>query len=131
MKKILSFLICGLGIQAIALAQPTVSLPTESPCTSEEFCMDVILDDFTDILSMQFSLRFDPEVIRFEQVTNFGLPQMDAGSFDLSQVDSGYVLVNWGSDDCDNADLVTREDGHRAFTLCFTALGGYGDTTRV
>jgi gliding motility-associated-like protein len=135
MKRFLSFVVILLAVKVTAFAQPTISFPNASPCTedgSASFCMDVTVKDFTDILSMEFTIAWDPEVIRFDEVTNESLPALNETNFDLTKIDSGFVTLKWRINDCSSGITgVTLEDGKRIFTLCFTALGNYGANTKV
>lgn len=135
MKRFLSIVVVVLAVKVSAFAQPTISFPNASPCTEDNnasFCMDVTVKDFTDILSMEFSIAWDPEVIRLDEITNEALPALNQSNFDLAKVDSGIVTLKWRINECASGVTgVTLQDGRRIFTLCFTALGDYGASTEV
>lgn len=134
MKKFAALIVFVIAVKVAAFAQPTISLPTVSPCTEDDpsFCMDVTVKDFTDILSMEFSIAWDPTVIRFDQIENFSLPGLTQDNFDVTDVANGIITLKWRFDDCGpGATGVTLDDGRRIFSLCFTALGNYGATTPV
>ena len=56
---------------------PTFSFTSETPCTGDNFCLDVTVEDFTDILAIKFPVTWDTSVIEFQSITNFGLPGMN------------------------------------------------------
>ena len=130
MRKIsLLLLICG-AVQVSLWAQPTICLPSDSPCTDEEFCVDVTTKDFTDILTMQFSINWDPALLEFSSVDNFGLPNMDITNFDIVQA-NGTLAFTWEAVDgidCNdpNSIGINVPDGSVLFRLCFIARGSYG-----
>ncbi len=134
MKKLLALIVFIVAVKVTAFAQPTISLPTISPCTTDDpsFCMDVTVKDFTDILSMEFSIAWDPSVIRFDEVRNFSLPGLSVADFDVTDAANGIITLKWRFNDCGpGVTGVTLDDDQRIFSLCFTALGAYGATTAV
>ncbi|MEO0339270.1 MAG: cohesin domain-containing protein [Bacteroidota bacterium] len=111
---------------------PTFSFTSEAPCTGDDFCIDVTVEDFTDILAIKFPVTWDTSVVEFQSITNFGLPGMNLSDFDLSTVNQGLIRVNWQFDDCEVATQgSTIQDDVIIFTLCFRAIGDYGAVTNV
>lgn len=138
MKKIFILLIFAFSfIAQQSWAQPTFSfLPQQTQVNpGDQVCLDLDLVDFTDILSVQFSIQWDPGVIDFQNVTglNPSITGLDMGDFDLSQVDNGILTFNWSNGQpCNTATSgVTLPDGADFFKLCFTATGVYGNHTFV
>ena len=85
----------------------------------DEFCIPIQVNDFEDILSMEFNLNYDPAFLRFERIENLAnLPSLSAGSF--SNPSSGLIILSW----IDDLDLSGESlpDGDTLFTACFTAL---------
>ena len=138
MKKITLLLFFALSFFAReAWAQPTFSFsPEESLVDSgDPVCLDLELMDFTDILSVQFTIQWDPGVMDFQNITglNASIPGLDMGDFDLSQAANGIITLNWSNGQpCNTATSgVTLPDGSNFFTLCFVASGVYGNHTIV
>lgn len=118
--------------QLTAWAQPSFILSQEAPNQGDNFCMDMTVDDFTNILSFEFSISFDPSTLDFDQVTNFNLTGLSGASFDLSQADNGIITVSWEGEACSPTSTgITLPDGTVIFSLCFDAIGGYGTTASV
>lgn len=133
MKRLFSLVVIILACKAAAWAQPSLIFPTTAPNPGESFCVDVKVKDFTDILSMDFSLQWDPAVIQFEKLgNNFGLPNFNAANFDQTMAADGKLSVSWLVAQCSpNAVGVTAPDGTVVFQLCFKALGAYGETAEI
>ncbi len=138
MKK--TFLLLAFAFSFLALrswAQPSFSfLPAQSQLDpGDQICLKLSLDDFTDILSTQFSVRWDPGVIEFQNVTglNPAITGLDMSDFDLSQAAQGILTFNWSNGQpCNGAtSSVTIPDGAGFFNLCFTATGVYGNHTYI
>lgn len=137
MKKILATLAIGLALTTAAFAQPTINIVPpagDPPCTGEEVCVDVIVANFTDILSTRFFIQWDSTVLQFNNTQSYNLPNMGPGNF--TQVSNGRLLVVWESMDnvdCNNPTAmgVTVADDMVIFQVCFTALGNYGAATDI
>lgn len=129
MKKFLTLLIFGMTLGVSAIAQPTINFSTESPCNGQNFCMDVTVEDFTDIKSMKFTIQFDPSVLGNPSAASIGLPA-PAPTFNFST--PGFIEVIWESSPCGSPTPgVDLPDGSLIFQLCFTAMGTYAQTAEV
>lgn len=129
MKKFLTLLIFGMTLGVSAIAQPTINFSTESPCNGQNFCMDVTVEDFTDIKSMKFTIQYDPSVLINPTAASVGLPA-PAPMFDFST--PGFIGVDWQFADCNNTTPgVDLPDGSLIFQICFTAMGTYAQTAEV
>ena len=128
MKRIVLLLVLGFGFHLVALAQPTVSFPTDDIDDGETKCFDVTVEDFTDIITMSFSVHWDPSVIDFVNVGAFnGTMGVNAGNFDITMADNGTLTFDWANngEPCTNmAPGVTLPDGDVMFQICFDRSWG-------
>lgn len=132
MKRLLSLVIIGLAIKFSAWAQPSLIFSPSSPNIGEQFCVDITVKDFTDILSMEFSLQWNANAIEFEGVQGFGLPGFSGTNFNLSQAADGKLSIDWEIGACNSGQSgITLPDGSVIFRLCFRAVGGYGSTSSI
>jgi gliding motility-associated-like protein len=101
---------------------PTGDIPQGSTV-----CFPVTVYDFENMLTSQFVLHYDPAVLQFVEVKNFGLPGMSAsGNFNPNT--PGNLNVVWW----DDAGVgVTRPDGHKIFDVCFKAIGAVSTTSAI
>jgi len=136
MNKILAFLALTLLIlsSSESIAQPTFRFPTQQHDSGDNFCIDVKTRDFTDILSMNFTIIWDPAVIDFQSVGGFNLEDLDAGDFDISNVANGELTITW-MDEPPTADGVTIppqfEEDFVLFEICFNAISSFGTNTSI
>ncbi len=139
MKKIVLLQIFFSFILAMdAFAQPTFRFSPKQVVVDEgeQVCLSLKLDNFTDILSVSFTIQFDAGVLDFDQITNLH-PQvtgLDISDFDVSMADNGIITFDWSN----GASCVTATsgetlfpDGQTFFDICFTATGVYGKHTPV
>lgn len=99
--------------EAVQLIAESASADPNSPV-----CLDISTANFTDVVSAQFTLRWDTALLKFDSLLLGGLPGLGvAGNFNLNDTGNGILRFGWF-----NASLepVTLPDGESLFTLCFT-----------
>jgi hypothetical protein len=135
MKRIVTLLVFGLAFSTAAFAQPTINIVTpdgDPPCTGDPICVDVVVADYTDILSTQYFIEWDSSVLQFTGTQAYNLPGLSAANFTLDN--AGRLLLDWEFDDCNdpNASGYTiLADGTVIYEVCFTALGEYGASSQI
>jgi gliding motility-associated-like protein len=136
MKRIVALLVLGWAFHVSLVAQPTVSISSATPDPGEEFCLDVGVLDFTDILSMEFTIEWDSTVLEFVGFNNISLDGLSEANFDQTMIESGVLPLSWLFNECEVGlpGLTIADDGvnpERIFSICFRAIGNYGDATTV
>jgi gliding motility-associated-like protein len=110
------------------------ALIAEEFCTEPgiEYCMPVRVNDFDDIVAMQFSMNWDSTRFRFDRVQNFMLDGLDENAFGFpyasQDVKQGQLIVSW-------IDLSlqgqTLPDNKVIFELCLDPVGPVGSSSPV
>lgn len=135
MRKILTTLAVVVALSTAAWAQPSINIPTETVDQGDNICLEITVDDFTDILTMSYTMQWDPTVLEFTGVQAFGLPLLNAGNFDASMADEGILTLDWEVMACDApaAIGVVLPDGATIYELCFTVPDEvpYGSTSDI
>ena len=135
MKRIVTLLVFGLAFSTAAFAQPTINIVTPEgtpPCTGDPICVEVVVADYTDILSTQYFIEWDSTVLQFTGTQSYNLPGLTAANFTLDN--AGRLLLDWEFDDCNdpNASGYTiLADGTVIYEVCFEALGDYGASSQI
>lgn len=100
----------------------------------QQICLNISTTNFTNMLSLQFSLSYDTTMLQFVSVgqfglsnlslnTNFGLPPSPGNS---GQRPAGSLSFLWLAP---NINLpVTLPDGAVLFSICFNVLSNVNDT---
>jgi GEVED domain/Secretion system C-terminal sorting domain len=138
MKK----LIFVLPILALLLSQRVFAQPSFdfSPAIlevdeDEAFCLDLKVQDFTDLIGIQFTVKFDPAVLEFDHFANLNANTtgLDINDFNTSTAGMGYITLIWSDGQpCQGAvGGVTLPDAAVLFSICFRAKGQYGMHTPV
>lgn len=130
MKKLFALLLFCVGIQVGLYAQPSFQLDsgTGMYVNSEEFCITVNTQDFTDILVMQYAINFDPEALNFLNVQNFNLPGLGVDDFDITTAADGFINLSW--EDPDGMGT-TLDDRSGLFDICFETGDNCGSSSTV
>ncbi len=109
----------------------TFNMPLENMVPGTNECLDVTVENFNNVGSMQFSINWDPEVLDFTQVTGFNpaMPNLDGSNFfEVNPGVDGILTFSWNDLSFNN---VTLADGEVLFQLCFDAIGALDDCSPV
>ncbi len=101
----------------------------------QQVCLDVRVQNFNNIVGMQFSMQYNPAMLQLTSVSNFGLPGLSAGgNFGLpipggpGLTAPGTITMTWTPPAQGGESLINNS---RLFTLCFNALSNTGATSVV
>lgn len=89
------------------------------------FCVDITANDFENILTMQFSMEWNPSIIQYTGVQNFGLPDLVEESFNPANTSNGRLPVSWSQNNTEPVTITNSscEDRPVLFQVCFSAIG--------
>jgi len=90
------------------------------------FCIDVTVRGFKALMSMQYTMKWNPDIIQLTELKDFGLPFMDKRNFGMHSVNKGILTFVWIDNDLKG---LTLEDNSPIFHLCFDAIGEHGQGT--
>ncbi len=113
-------LIGGLRAQLTFSIGPAMSTYEQG----DAFCLNVEVQDFTDLLSMQFSINYDAAFLTYTGSQGFNLPGLSAN--DIAMIGAGNIGISWLSPDLSNGTSVA--DGTSIFQVCFEAMALEGGT---
>ena len=94
--------------------------------TGQTVCLPVRALGFTDMLSFQYSLTWNEQVLTFDHTQNYSLPGWESGNF--GPIAPGRLLVGWA--DVDGLPR-TKADGSVLYEVCFKVIGGLGNSTLI
>jgi hypothetical protein len=84
-----------------------------------EVSVDVVINKFSNIIAFQASINWDPAVLTYKQVSNFGIKDFDGNDFGTTTTAQGHLRFLWVPDD---ATAVTVADGTVLFTVTFEVI---------
>ncbi len=103
------------------------SMTSGSGDTGDEVCLTVSACGFTDIVSTQYSINFDPAIVQFLNTENYNLPGLNAGSFNGNNT-SGFITFSW-LDSLGTGTTVADETA--LYDICFTLIGAGGSSDNI
>lgn len=119
-----------------AHAQPTfyIDPPVTVANVGDQVCVSVVVQDFTNLIEVSFSLAYDEGVVNNPQISPVslaGLPGFSTANIDVSM--PGVITLEWNDGQpCETAvNGPTLPDDTPLFEVCFDAVGIYGNHTPV
>ena len=99
-----------------------------SAAKGSEICVTVTAKNFKAIVSTKYSLKWDPKVLKFKTLSNFGLPQLSGDNFGRHILEKGQLTYSWYDA---NVKGITKGDGETLYDICFEAVGQPGSKSAV
>lgn len=106
----------------------TLNLEDQTIEKGKVFCSNVQVRDFNSIMSMQYTTRWDPEVLTFSKVQGFGLKDLSASNFGATRASEGHIAISWFDQDLKS---ITLPDGNTIYQICFEAAGNAGSSSAL
>ncbi|MEM0993156.1 MAG: cohesin domain-containing protein [Bacteroidota bacterium] len=94
----------------------------------QNVCVKIYGREFEQILSMQYSLRWDTEQLKFKNISNFGLPKLSAQNFGTQRAEEGILTFAWYDP---NLQGISKADGSILYEVCFEVVGAKGTSTKL
>ena len=126
-----TFISLWLFLTSFLSAQIGVSLPVVnniSPNATANFPVKVT--GFDSIAGVQFIIRWDPEILQYQTIDNFNLPDLGLEDFGVTQaLDSGLVRLSWLAANSLGGETVPNQTA--IFRLRLKAIGPVGSGSAV
>jgi uncharacterized repeat protein (TIGR02543 family) len=85
--------------------------------------MAITVEGFRTVTTAQFTLEWDPRLLRMASLGDFGLRGLSAGNFGIALAEQGKLTFSWNDP---QGTGMTVPDGTVVFTIGFTAVGSSG-----
>ena len=120
------------GVQAIlascsAAIGIEITPSTQTISAGESLCFDFDVSNFTNIAAMQFSIHWDPNLLSFETLTDFGLENLSLSNFGVFP-DEGLLTFAWFDA---GGGSVSLSDGSTVFSICLTTQNAGSGTLSI
>ena len=121
--------------QKIQTSSATVTIAGKDMevASGTEFCMDVEVSGFVDVISMQYSTNWDAKALQYIGVKNPTLQDLSTKkgeNFGRAPKEEDALRLLWFTKD-KNLKGVTLYDHSPIYQVCFKAIGKSGTTTEV
>ena len=92
-----------------------------------EVCLDVATQEFKKILSMQYTMNWNPNVLKFKDFGELSLKDLNTSNFNTQIAAKGSMPLSWFDQDIKG---ITIKDGSSIYQLCFEVIGAAGTSSR-
>jgi hypothetical protein len=118
------------GGAALAAAVPEVlfGVGQQSAQPGQTVTVEVTVSGFRQVTSAQFSLAWDPAVLRYVGTGSYGVRGLSAGCYGTSLSETGKLAFAWYDPEVDG---VTLADGTVLFTVSFEVIGKAGSVSAL
>ena len=96
--------------------------------SGEQVCLDVQTTHFNSIISMQYTLNWDPNLLQFTKLDNLNLADFNEGNFNLQRASKGQIISAWFDP---NIQGITKADESTIYSLCFDVIGSSGSSSYI
>lgn len=96
--------------------------------SGEEICVPIKGKNFNKIVSMQYTLRWDPNLLKFNRLTDFKLKALSANNFNAKETAKGQLAKSWFDPAIQG---ITINDGESIYSVCFETLGASGSESYI
>ncbi len=90
--------------------------------------VDVNVGDFSGVVSMQYSMNWNPAILQFEKVQGFQLKDLSASNFGSEQAKDGNLLMAWYDS---SVRGVTLNNGTVIYQVVFRVIGEDTSKSRI
>ncbi len=106
----------------------TFTIEDQDAQTGDMICLDVSVENFTDIVSAQYTMIWDETELQFDNVQNFNLTDLNASAFGTSGTANGELTMSWLHQATTG---VTLPNNTVIYQVCYTVLSGVNTTPLV
>lgn len=115
--------------QPQTVGELNLSLPGKTAAKNSETCVAVTARNFNGIVSMQYSMKWDKNVLKFKRVGGFNLPGLSANNFGTQLAEKeGILTYSWFDA---NVRGINRPDGADLYEVCFEVTGEPGSKSAI
>jgi Cohesin domain len=106
----------------------TLIAPRLVASSGETVCLDITVAGFQQLVSMQYSVRWDKNVLEFKELKNFQLPSMDGNNFGTNNAQDGVLTALWIENSLKGIAIA---DGTSIYQICYKVKGKSGQFSSI
>mgnify|MGYP001233777345 CR=1 FL=1 len=106
----------------------TLIAPKLVAASGETICLDITVAGFQQLISMQYSVRWDKNVLEFKELKNFQLPSMDGNNFGTNNAQDGVLTALWIENSLKGIAIA---DGTSIYQICYKVKGKSGQFSSI
>lgn len=107
---------------------PIITAGQETVLEGATASVPISAENFNDVVSIQFTLQWDPTIVTYQGTGDYGLPGMSEFNFGETEIDQGRLTFVWFDGQVSG---LTLPDDSVIFSVSFLAIGELGTSTPV
>lgn len=116
-------------VNCMSMGTPfSIAASDESGQKGDLIIVDVNVSDFNKVVSMQYSMNWDPTILQFEKVQNFKLRALSSENFGTEQAKDGNLLMAWYDPSVQGVNL---NSGTILYQVVFRVIGTNTNKSRI
>ncbi|NVO03371.1 MAG: hypothetical protein HXX09_11790 [Bacteroidetes bacterium] len=120
MKKKLLLVFIVLLISSKGFSSVIFILPNVNGANSSQITVPVKVKNFQNIISIQGTIHFDPAIVTYVSVQQYGLPGMNSSNIGITGVSSGNLTFSWYDGTLAGVSLA---DSTTIFSITYNIIG--------
>ena len=111
---------------ALDAQNPIITAGQETVLEGGTVSVPISVENFNDVVSIQFTLQWDPTVVTYQSTGDYGLPGMSEFNFGETDISNGRLTFVWFDGQVSG---FTLPDDSVIFSVSFLAVGDLGDSS--
>lgn len=126
MRFLLTILFTGLLLLSAYGQTPEVEAAQVEVAAASTVDVPIVVRQFQDVVSIQFTLQWDPSIVEYLSTEAYGLPGLSEFNFGEPEVDQGRLTFVWFDGQVSG---ITLADESTIFAVRFRAIGEAGEVS--
>ena len=106
----------------------TLKIADKTVAKEETFCLPVNASDFNKIVSIQYSVNWDPNILSFQGIKDFNLTALSIDNFGRNRTENGILTTSWFDPQVKGISIPNNTS---IYSVCFKAVGDSGTKSQV
>ena len=115
------------GWVSIGTKPLVINISSADGFQGETVCVDFSVENFDNLISTQYYIFWDPNIILFENAFTSGLPGFGPGNLGWDFSADGLGVVSWNA----VGGPISIPDGTQILQMCFTIVGNCGQSSPI
>ena len=105
-----------------------VNIQDATAKSGAETCVNIVVNQFTDVVSMQYSINWNPAELAYKSVKGFNLKDLSKNNFGAKQAANGKLTFSWYDQAIKGISIADKTAIHQ---ICFDAVGKAGTKSKI
>ena len=114
--------------KAVSKQGVEINIQDATAKSGAETCVDMVVKQFTDVVSMQYSINWNPAELTYKSVKGFNLKDLSKNNFGAKSAAKGKLTFSWYDQAIKGISVADKTVIHQ---ICFDAVGKSGTKAKI